>query len=380
MFRSVAALAVLPLLSCGGELDAPLRACQLSKANVHVVDLAGTEIDLMYALMSDGTLRWWGDGYPVSEYDDVAEKFDEPCLTAIDMTSSRHAALSYRDSMTLLYYDPFRFRLGAQPATLPPPSDSQLVTLLAGNDFLALDGAGAVWVLWQESTEVGHAATDTFVRLALPQPAVQITSNVGYCAVLTDGSAWCQDYFMEEELGRYGMGEDPNVKELTRLPVEDAKLLVLDDEFSCYLDGAGTTRCAGSNRGMVLGYDSSQIQEGRPSFEIVPGLPPLKKLWSRFAGVCGQSLEDDLWCWGGNVFENLVPSETQENILPTKVGSFPGMKDLALSDYTTCVLRDDNKVVCRGASASEEILSNCGEEDGWRIMAITPCDEDGASP
>ncbi len=366
------------LLSCGGELDANVRTCHLPKGDVIVVDIAGTQLDIMYALMSDGTLRWWGEGYHLSEYEGIAEPFDEPCLTAIDMDNGHDAGLSYRDAMTLLDYNPFYFNLGEPPATLASPSDSPVVTLLGDRDFLALDEVGAVWVLWKEYPQLDRHPTDTFLRLDLPYAAVHITNNVGLCAVLVDGSAWCQDYHGKEELGRFGMGADADVKELTRLPIEDATQLVLDVEFSCYLDSLGTTFCAGGNRSMVLGYDNTVVVEDRPSFDVVPGLPPLKKLWTRFEGVCGQSLEDELWCWGGNAFEKLVPSETQESILPTRVGTFPGMKDLGMSTYSTCVLRADNKVVCRGLSALQEM--SCGEEDGWRVMEITPCEKDEASP
>lgn len=382
LFRACApACLLVGALGCGGEIDAPFRTCNLPTSDVHVVDVADESIDLMFAVMSDGTMRWWGEGYPVADYGPVAEPYDEACVTAIDADSGKRVALSYDGSITLLYFDKFAFDVGEEPVTLPPPTDASIVAVRADRDFLFLDGSGAVWVLWSEFESGDRPPGSGLVQVPLPAPAVDISTDAGFCAALVDGTVWCQDYIGMEELGRFGLGDSPDVKELTKLSINDAVQFSLEGEFSCYLDAEGTIRCAGGNRSEVLGYDSAELpdqgqMEGRPWFDVVPGVPPLKRIWLQRENVCGQSLDDELWCWGANAAGQLMPAETQEEIRPTQVAFFPGMKDVAMSEYTVCILLADNRVVCRGLSATED--QGCGYEGGWLVMNITGCEE--ASP
>ncbi len=335
--------------------------CHLPKENPVVVDIAGESVGYLYALFSDGTVWFWGGGYPTSRYYRGPEDA-ELCLTAIDM-NRHHAGLSFDHSITLLDYDQLSFTFKEQPHTMDLPGAVQPVAIQSDRDFIALDEHGNVWALLQRDPPINRPPSGAFQLLDLPAPASAIEADAGYCARLVTGEVWCLDRNPDDS-GRFGMGLGLALPELTKLPIDGAKDFFLGFSDSCWLDEAGAMRCAGQS---VPDPEITSLTQ--PTYHLVPNVPPFKKIWLRQqGGGCALAEDDELWCWGYDVF-GIAPNKV---LPPTPVGSFPGLKDVSMTFYTTCVLRADNKVVCQGSSSED---NSCGppDENGWWTITFGEC-------
>ena len=364
----------LLLHGCGGELPLPPETeetvpiepegpqCHLPKENPVVVDISGESVGYLYALFSDGTVWFWGGGYPTLRYY-RGDETESLCLTAIDM-NRHHAGLSFDDTITLLDYNLLSFTFSDVPHVMKLPGGAKPVAIQADRDYVALDDEGGVWVLLQRLPDIDRPATGDFERLELPAPAVAIEADVGYCARLVNGEVWCLDRNPDYK-SRFGLGVDVELPNLTRLPIEGAKDFFLGYSTTCWLDQAGALRCAGDSV-----PDPALTEWVQPTYHLIPDVPPFKRVWLRQqGGGCALAEDDELWCWGADVFD-LVP--LNKALPPTPVGKFPGLKDVAMSFYRTCLLRADNKVVCRG---DDSILQSCAppDEDGWYVVTFGEC-------
>lgn len=326
------------------------------------MDLSGTTYDVFFQVLSDGSVWYFGGGYPPAEYTPVSEWPDETCLTNIS-TRTHIAGINHDGSLTLI--DSTRsFSVGDLPQALSSPGPFPVTSLRTGPGLLALDAAGVAWAMWPDGAlDDTFGKSGAFVQLPLPAPVSSIDADAGFCAVLATGAAWCMDpknYYV----GRFGLGEDVDMSSLTELPIANATHIAMGSATLCYLDVGGVTRCAGSSLGDVLGYPSQMFDNNmRASFDVVPGLPPLKRIWMRQFGACGVTSGDDLWCWG--------ETNTSEHSSPALISHLPGMSALAFTDYATCLIRGDGRVVCRGITAESY---SCGTEDGWYVIGLPHSD------
>ena len=122
------------------------------------------------------------------------------------------------------------------------------------------------------------------------------------------------------------------------------------------------------------GPDPAITELTQPTYHLVPNVPPLKRVWLRQqGGGCGLAEDDELWCWGLDVFDLVPPDKA---LPPTPVGNFPGLKDVSMTYGTTCVLRADNQVVCQG---DDSILHGCAppDENGWYTIVFGGCFGEG---
>jgi hypothetical protein len=371
-------LALALLASCGGELPLPPeseettpiepqgRKCPLPKENPVIVDITGEDIGNLFAVASDGRPWFWGDGYPPQRYVRGDEK-DEPCLTAIDANINR-AALSYFNEVVLLDYNLSAFTFNDVPHFMKLPGGAKPVAIQADRDYIALDDQGGVWALLQRLSYGDVPATGDFQLVGLPAPAAAIEADVGYCARLVNGEVWCVDS-LPDDSGRFGMGIDVELPVLTKLPIEGAKDFFLGFANSCWLDQAGALRCAGKSF-----PDPTFTEWIQPTYQLVPNVPPFTKLWLRQqGGGCALAEDEELWCWGYDSFDLAPPDKA---LPPTPVGNFPGLKDVAMTLYTTCVLRADNEVVCRGR-ASKDYSCDVPDENGWYTIVFGGCFGEG---
>jgi hypothetical protein len=371
-------LALALLLSCGGELPSPPeseetkpeepegRRCPLPKENPVIVDISGEDIGFLFALSSDGTPWFWGSGYPTQRYVRGDEK-DEPCLTAIDANIDR-AGLSYFNEIVLLDYNQLAFTFNDVPHFMKLPGGAKPIAIQADRDYIALDDQGGVWALLQRLPYGDVPATGDFARVELPAPAAAIEADVGYCVRLVNGEVWCVDRLPDED-SRFGLGIGVELPTLTKLPIEGAKDFFLGFANSCWLDQAGALRCAGKSF-----PDPTFTEWIQPTYQLVPDVPPFKNLWLRQqGGGCALAEDDDLWCWGLDTFDLAPPDKA---VPPTPVGNFPGLKDVAMTYGTTCVLRADNEVVCQGSTAVD---NSCDVPDanGWYTIVFGGCGGEG---
>lgn len=341
------------------------RVCNLPEsAELHVVDIEASSSlseELFFVLMSDQTALVFGDSLPPVDYGATAEEGDEPCLTQI-LEAGWTVGRSYEQSVTLIDYIPEQYGLTKSPATVDVPAPVAAVAY--GTDVVAIDEQGGAWLLRKRFPEAGVQATGTFERLELPGRAIQADGDSGWCITLDTGRVWC----MNRSLGPPRFGKDIGVGVPTELDVQGARSMVLSGFNSCWLDLEGATHCAGRSDFLILGYPGEMFPDFvREEYDVVPGLPPFERLWIKIGGACGVTEAGDLWCWGDNFWGQIDPDSDETALYPTLAGSFPGLKDVALSTDSICVLRADNIVVCRGLS-QKSVPGACWGIDGWYRM------------
>lgn len=340
------------------------RTCDLpSNEKLTVVDIEGEDGDSesIFAVRSDSSVVWFGESFPPTAYGPTAEANDQPCITQI-LTNGWTIGRSYEHSITMLDVIPEQYGLSSTPATLDIP-DGSVSRVAFGLDVLALDSRGEAWVLWKRLPEAGIVASGTFERLNLPEKAVFADGASGWCVTLESGRVWCLN--RSNNWPRFG--QDIGLGKLRELSVKGARTMVLSIGNSCWLDLGGVTRCAGYSGGGILGYDENLFPNFvRDQYDVVPGLPPLDRLWIRLGGACGTTSSDELWCWGSNFWGQLDSEDERIAISPVHVGTFPGLKDVAMTRKSTCLLLADATVVCRGlAVLFDHVPGTCLRDDGW---------------
>jgi hypothetical protein len=206
----------------------------------------------------------------------------------------------------------------------------------------------------------------------LPEAVVQLAGHAGTCFLLANGDVHCIDNVDYPE-SKYGLGDVPPPEGVFQLPVKDVAYVSMSFAHLCVITSSKETLCAGRGGSGELGVPKDELAPTfkRSSFEPARDVPEFERVWLRYGSTCGATDDGELWCWGRRIE---LPSPTEPVMPPTLVGTFPGLLDVALSDYSTCVLRADHRVVCRGALP--EYLA-CSQEDGWDVMGIDDCPPPG---
>jgi hypothetical protein len=357
-------------MSCSDTVEPPEpppepRTCHLPKDDRRIVDLEAYPWDAWFGLRADGTIvRWSSFGF--TEFD-AAAAGDEPCITSLDADGAL-GGTSYQRSATMIDYVIRGYDDLAFPHTFDLTGSREAVAVLGTSDFTILDDQSTAWIFWQDRAPDGTTGHQRLEAVSLPGPVVQMAGDDGTCFLLEDGQVYCVDNIDYPE-SKYGLGDAPPPDHIFKIPVEEVVYLAVGVFHLCVITGAGDTLCAGSGGVGELGVPNEELPPSlkRSTFEPVPDIPELDRIWLRSGSTCGVSSEGELWCWGLEVER---PTPNEDVMPPTLVGVFPGLLDVALSDTSTCVLRADHRVVCRGTLP--DYLA-CGEEDGWYVMGIDGC-------
>lgn len=365
--RSIFCSGLLVLAACGDSGEPPEmppepRTCHLPQDDQRIVDLEAYEWDEWFALRADGTLVQFSY-YGFQEWEEAAAG-DEPCITSLDGETTL-AGTSYRGSATMIEYPAPEYKGLEFPHTFEMAGSRKVISVLGTFNLALLDDQSTAWVFWPDRRLDGTTGHQRLEPLSLPEPVVQLAGDAGTCFLLANGDVYCIDGEKQAE-SKYGLGDAPPPEGVFKLPVKDVVYLAMGFAHMCVITTSGETLCAGRGGDGELGVPEDELAPTfkRASFEPVPGIPELERLWLRFGSTCGATADGELWCWGQNVE---LPSVAEPEVPPTRVGNFPGLLDVALSDYTTCVLRADHRVVCRGALPA---YLACGQEDGWDVIAI----------
>lgn len=364
-------------LACSDTAEtAPLpepRVCHLPKDDRRIVDIEAFPWDEWFALRADGTIVQFSR-YGFQEWEEAAAG-DEPCMTSLQADRDL-GGTSYRGSATMVDYAQSEYVGLEFPFTFDLPGARSAVAVLGTYNLAVLDDESQVWVYWQDRQPDGRTGQQRLEPVSLPGPVIQLAGDAGMCFLQSDGDVYCLDTGQTDAEPKYGLGDVPPPKGVFQLPVSDAKFLSMGTAHLCVITNNDDTMCAGRGGSGELGVPREELPPSltRSSFEPARGVPEFERVWLRYGSTCGATSAGELWCYGRNIEE---PSMTEDTMPPTLVGTFPGYLDVALSDTSTCVLRADHRVVCKGALP--EYLS-CAQEDGWDVMAIDGCSPPGSEP
>jgi hypothetical protein len=364
----------LLLAACGDSGEPPEpppepRTCHLPRDDRRIVEIEAFPWDEWFALRADGTLVQFSS-YGFQEWEEAAAG-EEPCITSIDADGTL-AGTSYRGSVTMIDYILGNYRGLEFPHTFDLFGSREVVAVLGTWDLALLDDESTAWIYWPDRAPDDSTGHQRLEAVALPGPVVQISGDAGTCFLLESGDVYCVDMAPNAE-PKYGLGDSPPPSGVFQIPVAGVEFLAVGTSHLCVITQARELLCAGRGGSGELGVPKDELAPTfkRSSFEPARDVPEFERVWLRYGSTCGATDDGELWCWGRRIE---LPSPTEPVMPPTLVGTFPGLLDVALSDYSTCVLRADHRVVCRGALP--EYLA-CSQEDGWDVMGIDDCPPPG---
>ena len=350
--RRFSSLLMAALVACQTEAPTELpwevRACDLPRADPHVVQLEGGAF-VTLALRSDGTVYCWGSNI---EGACGGGEIYFPIETGVVCASSLQSAgetvnLTYGDSVTvwgntMLRDVPKTYRLDAFPRPTPPIKQAAggLVVALLAED-------GSVW-LWGELDGREYRRFQRYEGFGFPVKRLAVNGPV--CALDEEGSAYCTGFDPDGATGLTVPGQR-EIGPPKRVPIaEPIRDFVLGSGAACALTESGRVLCAGDNLG-ILGQTPQMLSERR-SFEEVPGLPPVDRLKVDNMGwnACASN-GSEVYCWGQNVWKQIDPERFGGGEVPRLVEPFDDIIDYAPGP-ALCVLRADRTIWCRGDTSS----------------------------
>ena len=326
----------------------------------------------------------WGVGAPVTAITRTVGNAPPP-LPTITLTPSPEATTAHdllcavtsadtdHDGDTISYSVSWTFAGAAWTGTTA-------TSTLTGDTVPAAASEAGSWscsVTPHDGFVAGQAATaSTIVRLALGGTTVQpaILGGDTTCALTQTGELRCWG------LGTNGIRATPSTATVGKLPADMGNALVpsqlgsvniaaawLGSTHMCALTDDGRVKCAGAGTNGQLGSGDTnalgdvagELGDALPFVDLGAGLV-VADLAIGDGSTCALFTDGRMKCWGYNHSARLGLGDTNNrgdgpgemgDALPfVNVGTGRKVVDVALSGTSTCALRDDNVVVCWGAS------------------------------
>lgn len=273
--------------------------------------------------------------------------------------------------------------------------DNQRVACWGSNAFGQL-GIGSTANVGDALGEMGPALTPVPVDLL----AVQLTAGAFHtCAIFDDKSARCWGYNGYGQLGLGDAqdrgdqpGEVPPAKPDFGFGAYATNLSAFGDSTCARLNDK-TTRCWGYNGSgqLGLGDSSNRCDLGgqTPGSLLRPGTKLIEVIARGSSNhMCARIEDNEVRCWGQNDAGQLGledtsyrgddPGEMDAFLPATKIGSGRTAVAIVLGAASTCVLRDDRRVVCWGDNSRGQL--GIGDSDARGVKpgqmgdALVPVD------
>ncbi len=325
-----------------------------------IVTQLAAAVDRTCALLSDGSVKCWGD--------------------------NGFGQLGY-GNRTIIGDDELPSSVG--PISLSPTPGMGAAAIVAGGNHTCARLASGPLVCWGLSSngELGYGNTTTIGDDELPSAAgaVDLTRMNGVsitglgagrfetCALLSDKTLKCWGLNSFGELG-YGniltIGDNEPPSSVGAVSVSASPGLypvsiVAGDFHTCALLSNSGVRCWGSNLDGELGYGNTQRIGDNELPSAAPGVPvsatPGATVLSLAAGyghTCAILSNGTLQCWGANMYgqlglgnvNNVGDDEFPSSVGPVSVTSMPGVTVTAVTAGSghTCALLSDGEVKCWG--------------------------------
>lgn len=309
--------------------------------------------DFSCALMSDATVRCWGenaDGRLNTALDDNELVVPEPVLGlegVVDLTAGGKHACAVAEDRSVLCWGLNRDIDTAQTwgvvlgPTAPPTSNVQLIDSNF-NYTCSAEGDGTFVSCFGRSDGDGEFApnfTSPVDKLAVGQHHV--------CAIESGNvRCWGSDYYQQ-------LGTGDPVRDLANIVDLDA-----GERHTCAVDTSGDVLCWGWNEESQCGTTPIEFQE-KVEPQVVPGISGMVEVVAGGAFSCARNDAGRVWCWGG--WDGWEPHiYTDNTVTPpvTPVGMGSGVKQLAAGWLHVCALKTDDTVWCWGANVSRQLGSD----------------------
>ena len=231
------------------------------------------------------------------------------------------------------------------------------------NDVLQL-GRGHLPIAWGTA-----GAVDLRFRKVLSAAG---TSRVGFAIRDTGqllswgGNEWQNQSFvgvvnLRDALGRESsFSPDPIPYELP--VIGDVTDLAGSTKHACIV-AAGAVHCWGMNDTGAVG-NSSRVDDRWPFEVTVQGARPIRNLSVSDKTTCAASIDGKAYCWGDNTKGQLGAGNADFTFEPMSVSGLGGrVVRLATMDETTCALIEDGTVECWGSNARGQLGIGTRDDD-----------------
>ena len=233
---------------------------------------------------------------------------------------------------------------------------------LGGLHTCALSDAGAVqcWG-WNEFGQLGNGSSGADSSANAPVEVDGLASDVKAislgaehsCALRSDGVVcWGRN-----DDGRLGDGTTTHRSTLVSIAGLESSIeaIAAGSLHSCALKTDGGVVCWGNN-------SSGQLGDGTMTNSLTPvevsGLPgDVKALAAGAQHTCALTIDDQIWCWGGNDFGQLGDGTTESRTTPLPVGGLPDAPVVVLTAgfRHTCALTSSAGISCWGGNSSGQV-------------------------
>ena len=207
----------------------------------------------------------------------------------------------------------------------------------------------------------------TDVNLGSGKRAIDIsTGGQHMCAILDDGALKCWGENADGQLGNGGNTLQRNPVAVTLADNKDVVVVSAGNSHTCAVFNDGTLACWGANYEAQLGDGSTSVRNVPTQVTFADNKTALT-VGAGKRHTCAILNDNSLVCWGRNEEGQLgVGSSsnqvcTSSNIACIKtpaavdLGTDRTAKSIAMGEYHTCAILDDNSVKCWGQNAYGQV-------------------------
>jgi alpha-tubulin suppressor-like RCC1 family protein len=338
------------------------------------------------AVISDGTVRCWGDNY-LGQLGDGTETASPTPVTVTGLSGVAAVSGDQATTCALLsdgtikcWGDNEYGQLGggttveksAAPVALPGLAGVAQISVGGGHACVLLEDR--TLKCWGDNSngQLGNGTVvDETQPVRLPDPVAvadlagvsAVSAGLSHtCALLQDGTVKCWGANGAGQLGNGSVVDSPRPVAVAGLSGVTA--ISAGGDFTCALLSNGTVRCWGTSTNAQFLDDGGSTAYG-PNPVAIAGLTGVSAISSGLVHTCALLSDGAVKCWGDST-AGLGDGTGKSSSTPVTVKGLTGVTAISAGDLYTCALLTDGRATCWGQNLSGKL------GDGTTTDRLTP--------